>query len=287
MARSRSLSPIGLIRVVHPFPSLLDAVATAAIAHVAGASADVAFRLALGMLALQFAIGSGNDVADAPADRIAKPRKPIPAGRISTGLASAVCFAASAAGLVAAASVGAGALIVGVIGLADGLLYDLRLKSTPFAWMPFAAGVGLLPLYAWWGARGSIPVAFIVVVAMATVAGAVLALANAYADIEGDGLAGTRSIAVFLGGRRTLLIDGLLLAAVQVVAVATIAMVGGLSAQGAVALAGCGLSWSGLVMARARRDSLRPLVWEMQAVGLVVLGTGWLVALNSAGLLKG
>jgi geranylgeranylglycerol-phosphate geranylgeranyltransferase len=276
-----------LIRVVHPFPSFLDSVAAIAIALIAGSSADIALRLGLGMLAIQFAIGSGNDVADAQADRVAKPAKPIPAGHISAGVAAGVCASAACIGLVAAASVGAGALVVCVLGLADGLLYDLRLKSTPFAWMPFAAGVGLLPLYAWWGARGSVPVAFVGVVAMAVAAGAILALANAWADIEGDRLTGTSSIAVFLGGRWTLLIDGLLLAAVQVIAVATIVMVSGLSTLAAAAVAGCGLSWLGLSLAGIGSVSLRPLVWEVQAIGLAVLGMTWLAALSASGLVKG
>lgn len=261
--------------------------AVVAIVLIAGASAGVALRLGLGMLFMQFAIGSGNDVADAQADRVAKPAKPIPAGLISTGLAAGVCSTAAAVGLVAAASAGAGALIVGTLGLADGLVYDLRLKSTPFAWMPFAAGVGLLPLYSWWGARGSVPIAMAGVVALAIIAGATLALANAYADMEGDGLAGTRSIALFLGARTTLLIDGLLLAIIQLIAVATIVVISGLSPMAAVAVAGCGLGWLGLSLANRWPSSLRPLVWEVQAIGLVVLGMIWLTALSSAGLLKG
>jgi 4-hydroxybenzoate polyprenyltransferase len=256
------------------------------VALIAGASAGVAVRLGLGMLALQFAIGAANDYADAPVDLVAKTWKPIPAGLLSRGVAAVVCVAAAAVGLVAVATVGAGAFGIGVVGLADGLVYDLRLKSTPLAWMPFAAGVGLLPVYAWWGARGSVPAAFIGVMALAVVAGAVLALANAYADIEEDRRSGVRSIAVFLGRRRTLLIDAVLLAVVQLIALATTVGIAGLAPLIVVEAAGCGLSWFGLSLATFGGDGLRRLVWEVQAVGMVVLGMAWLVALSSAGLLR-
>lgn len=285
-ALPRHLAIVGLIRVVHPFPSTLDAVAAAVVALVAGASAGVALRLGLGMLALQFAIGSANDFADSSVDRIAKPRKPIPAGLLSRGAAATVCVAAAMTGLAAAASVGIGVLVIAAVGLVDGLVYDLRLKSTPLAWMPFAAGVGLLPLYAWWGARGSVPGAFIGVIALSVAAGAVLALANAYDDIEDDSRSGTRSVAVFLGGRRTLAADALLLGMIEVVAVATMAGAIGLAPLTVTAIFGCGLSWFGLCLAGVRRSRRRALVWEVQAVGLAILGVSWLAVLSSAGLLR-
>ena len=285
-ALSRRLALVGLIRVVHPFPSTLDAVAAAVVALVAGASTGVALRLGLGMLALQFAIGSANDFADSSVDSVAKPGKPIPAGLLSRGAAATVCVAAAVTGLATAASVGIGPLAIGAVGLADGLVYDLRLKSTPIAWMPFAAGVGLLPLYAWWGALGSVPPAFVGVIALSVAAGAVLALANAYADIEEDRRSGIRSVAVVLGGRRTLVADAVLLGTVEVVAVATIVGTAGLAPLAATATLGCALSWFGLGLAAVRTNRGRHLVWEVQAVGLAILGVSWLAVLNSVGLLR-
>lgn len=282
----RRLKLVGLIRVVHPFPSVLDAAAVVVVSLLAGTEVGVALRLGLGMLGLQFAIGSANDFADSSADCVAKPWKPIPAGLLSRSAAATVCIVAAAAGLAAAATVGAAALAIGAVGLADGLFYDLRLKATPMAWMPFAAGVGLLPLYAWWGARGSVPASFVGVIALSVLAGSVLALANAYADIEQDSRSGIRSIAVSLGARKTLLIDAVLLAFVQLIAVATTVTTVGLGPLIAVEAAGCGLSWIGLSLGGVERERLRPLVWEIQAVGLVILGMCWLAALDSAGLLR-
>jgi 4-hydroxybenzoate polyprenyltransferase len=275
----------GLIRVVHPFSSVLDWVAAATIALTAGAPADVAFRLGLGMLCLQFAIGAANDYSDAASDSLAVRSKPIPDGLLSRETTARIALAAAVLGLLAAATVGVGVVVVGVVGLADGLVYDLRLKGTLLAWMPFAAGVGILPVYAWLGARGSVPGSFVGVVAVAIMAGAALALANAYGDLEEDRLSDTATPATLLGPGRTLLADACLLAIVQVVALATswptVREPFLLFAEGS----GCCLGWLGLGLAVAGIRA-RALVWEVQAVGIVVLGVGWLAVLSSAGIVR-
>ena len=260
--------------------------AAAAIALIAGASGDVALRLGLGMLGLQFAIGAANEVADEATDAVGNPAKPIPAGAVPRGLAVAVSVVAAAVGLLFAATVAVGALIVGIGGLADGLIYDLRLKRTPFAWVPFAAGVGLLPLYAWWGARGTVPVAFLAVMGLAVVAGAMLALANAYADIDKDRVSGITSAATLLGGRRTLAVDAALMLFVQLIACATTVGIGGSEWLLLVEVCGSALGWFGIGIATVLIERLRPLVWEIQGVAVLILGTAWLVALNSAGALR-
>jgi 4-hydroxybenzoate polyprenyltransferase len=260
-------------------------VAAVAIALIAGGQAGVALRLGLGMLGLQFAIGAANDFEDAASDSVSKPDKPIPAGLLSRDAAAVVCGTAAALGLLAAATVGAGAFVVGVVGLADGLVYDLRLKRTPLAPIPFAAGVGLLPLYGWWGVGKSMPVALLGVVALAVVAGASLAVANAYADVDADLKSSTTSVATFLGARFALALNAVLLAGVQLVAIATTVVIGAAPPLLVVEAAGCGLGWLGLGLAGVRDIRVRPLVWEVQAVGMLVLGAAWLLVLDSAGLL--
>lgn len=279
--------PAGILRIVHPFPSALDAVAAAGVAMVAGASLPLAARIGLGMLGIQFAIGAINDLADADADAIGHPTKPIPAGSVRPREALAVAFAAAVLGGLAAASVGVGAFAFAVVGLGDGLLYDLRLKRGPLAWVPFAAGVGLLPLYAWWGARGSLPPAILAVACIAVVAGAALALANAYADIEGDTRAGVRSVATLLGPSRTLTANGLLIGAVDATVISTTVAVGAAPAPLLALLVGLAVAWVGLSLAALRSDRRRPLVWEVQAVGFAIAGSAWLAVLVSAGTLRG
>ncbi len=275
----------GFLRVVHPFPSALDAATAAAIALVAGAEPAVAARLAVAMLGFQFAIGVTNDLADAPSDRLTHPRKPLATGVLSSRDAEGVLIVALSVGIIGAASVGIGPLTIGLVGFADGLLYDLRLKGTPFAWLAFAVGVGLLPVYAWWGATGGLPLALLGVAAMAVFAGAALALANALADLEKDAEAGTATVATMLGRVRTLASDICLLVSLQVVVLATSLLSGPDVAAIATELAGAGLAWAGLLLSADRREGLRRLGWEAQAVAIAVMGVGWLAALGSAGLL--
>ena len=144
-------------RLAHPFPSILDAIVTAAFALVAGASASTALLLGGAMVCLQASIGALDDLADA-ADRVSKPGRPLVRGAITLSAASrSVVVAGLVAGLVLSAIVGLGALVVALLGVGTGYLYDLRFKGTGLAWVPFAVGVPLLPVYAWVGATGTLP----------------------------------------------------------------------------------------------------------------------------------
>ena len=74
----------GWVRLTHPFPSLLDGLATAAIALVAAGEAPTAVRLGVSMTALQASIGILNDVVDAPRDAGHKPVEADPGRARST-----------------------------------------------------------------------------------------------------------------------------------------------------------------------------------------------------------
>ena len=245
----------------------------------------VAARLAFAMLALQFAIGTANDMVDVSADRIGHPLKPIPSGRLTADFARVVFAVCAVAGLTLAASVRFEALVVGAIGLSDGLFYDLRLKGTPWSWVPFAAGVALLPVFSWLGAVGTLPRAFLGILPMALLAGAMLATTNALADQEGDRAAGARSIATELGRNSTLMANAALLAAIQAIAVGTTIATGGQLAGILAEAAGIVLGWAGLGLAASSQNRLVRLAWEIQAIGVVALGAGWLASLSSAGFL--
>jgi 4-hydroxybenzoate polyprenyltransferase len=270
---------------VHPFPSLLDATAAGALATIAGADLSVSVRLAGGMLALQFAIGSANDLADARPDALGHPTKPIPAGLVAPGAARAIFAAAVLAGLFLAATVGGAALAVAIAGLGVGLLYDLRLKGTALSWLPFAVGVGLLPVYSWLGATGSLRPAFLLIVPLALLAGSSLAAANALADLDADLRAGTASVAVFLGRRPAAAMCGLTLGLVQFVvlgssAVSSPAPIWMLAEAAAVAA-----GWVGWTLNAMTGEAGSRLGWEIEAVSILVLGVCWLVILSLAGSL--
>jgi len=275
------------VRLTHPFPSLLNGVATALIVLLAGAGPATAGRLGLAMALLQFAIGSANDVVDARRDA-GRPDKPIASGLIGREAAVSAAVAFAAGGLVLSAPSGAATVAVAMLGLAVGLAYDLRFRGTAASWLPFAVGIPLLPVYAWLGATGGLPAGFLVLVPTAVVAGAALAVANALADIEVDRRAEAGSVALALGSQRAWRVHVVLLGLASVVAVASIPVLAGMGerevaspsvlAGAAVALAGVALIAGGALLARDARTVARG--WEVEAVGLTAVAVGWLLGVN-------
>ena len=59
-------------------------------------------------------------------------------------------------------------------------------KGTPFSWLPFAVGIPILPVYGWFGAAGTVPGIFGLIIPVAALAGTALAVANALVDMERD-----------------------------------------------------------------------------------------------------
>src|SRR5262245_271471 len=180
----------------------------------------------MAMTSLQASIGTWNDIADAPADAIGKPAKPIPAGLVSTRAATGFGAVATVIGISLSGASGWGTVAIAVAGLAIGTAYDLRLKGTAWSWLPFALGIPLLPVYAWYGVTGSLPPAFAILVPAAVAAGSALAIGNARADAERDAASGVASIATALGPGRAWAVQVVILAAVGVVAVASAALDG-------------------------------------------------------------
>lgn len=267
---------------------------TAALALLAGAAPDVAARLGLAMLAIQVGIGAANDVADAAQDAVVKPAKPIVAGLVAPTEARAVAAIAVGIGLLLAASISPGALALAAAGSATGLAYDVWLKGTAMAWLPFAVGIPLLLLFAWWGARQALPPALILAASLAVPAGAALAIANALPDAERDARAGVRSVATILGLRRASRVVAALqtlVGAVAVVSYLALAGADGPSAPASVGLAGVGIAVSlvlvaiGVVLGAGDSVARRQRGWELQAVGLGVLAAAWTGGLASAGRL--
>jgi 4-hydroxybenzoate polyprenyltransferase len=271
----------GLLRLVHPFPSTLDAAVTVALALLAGASGGRAALLGAAMLAIQFSIGAFNDLADAPADARAGRAKPLVDGRVPAGLARGIAALTGPAGLVLAALAGPAAALVALTGYGIGLAYDLGLKASPWSWLPYATGIPLLPVFAWVGATGRLPIAILVLAGLGAVGGAALAIANALADVERDASSGTATVAAALGTVRAMRLGMLLSGIVGGFAVTSAVLVAGpdsgtwLTCAGAATLAG-GV-WIG-VLGHLQR------AWEMQAIGLAILAAGWVAALAAAGI---
>jgi 4-hydroxybenzoate polyprenyltransferase len=273
----------GLIRLVHPFPILLDAIASGAVALLAGGGADTALRLGVAMLALQASIGALNDVVDARLDAGRTPAKPIPAGLVGPTLARTIVIGSAGLGLVLASVSGPGLILVAGLGLAIGYAYDLGAKGTAWSWLPFALGIPLLPVFGWYGAAGQVPATFAIVVPAAILAGAALAIANALADVDRDRSAGVSSVAIRFGRGRAWAAGAALQAAVGVVALGSLWA----SGQDVPAIVAAGLSiglvLAGVGMGRATESPLLEHAWEVQAVGITLLAVAWLWGMAGPG----
>ena len=272
----------------------MNALATGGIALLAGAEPLTAARLGASMLCLQVSIGAVNDLADAPLDRVGKPAKPIPAQLISTTDALAWAVLAAASGLVLALPSGLAATGVAVVGVALGYAYDLRLSRTAAAWLPLSLALPLLPIFAWLGATGDVPPGLLTLVPAAVLAGAALITGNGLVDVERDALAGKATTAVRLGrGRAWLLHAGAFAVAVTLAFLFSPGPDAG-AGTGAVArgvlgvLRQTGLPLGGLLIVLgaallgSARASIRERGWELETIGTVVLGLGWLAGTAAA-----
>src|SRR5262249_37076995 len=157
--------------------------------------------------------------------------------------------------------------------------YDVSAKGTTLSWLPFAAGIPLLPVFGWYGAAGSLPGVFLVLIPAAANAGTALAISNSVVDMERDRAAGTGSIALAPRPGRAAGRAFALLAVVALVALATAVVLG--AATGWVVAVGAAsllpLVGAALGVAAARRPAgWRELAWEIQAVGTGLLAVAWL-----------
>lgn len=274
------------LRLVHPFPSLLDGAVVAVVAVVGGGGMTTAIRLGASVTLLQFAIGALNDVVDAPRDAGHRVGKPIPAGLVPVTVARWIALACAVGGLLIAFAVGPGLGLIAAIGLGIGVAYDLWARGTTMSWLPLAVGIPLLPVFGWYGVTGTLPGVFLVLVPAAANAGAALAIANAIVDIERDEAAGSGSIARALGPRRASGLVVALHAVVALLAVATAAALGApagwVAAIVAAALVPLGGAVFGVVAAIRLGASSRELAWEIQAVGTGLLAVAWVSALSAS-----
>jgi 4-hydroxybenzoate polyprenyltransferase len=273
----------GFVRLTHPFPSLLDGLATVAFAQLAGGELVTAVRLGVAMTAMQASIGIVNDLIDAPLDVGHKPGKPIPAGLVSPSVAGVGAAIAAVTGLLLAAPSGPATVVVALIVLAIGFGYDRFAKGTAWSWLPFALGIPLLPLFGWLGSAGFVPAAFAILVPAAMLAGAALAIANARADLERDSAAAITSVATALGPDRAWAVAAILFGFVGGVAIGSLLVVG----AGVPALAGAvvGIVVIGAGTWLGRGDDARRLerAWEAQAIGTALLATAWLAGMVGEG----
>jgi 4-hydroxybenzoate polyprenyltransferase len=197
-----------MVRIIHPFPTLLNVAATAALAFVAaGGAPDVRLlvTMLLVMLLAQSAIGVTNDLFDRELDAQAKPWKPIVAGLVSPNAATITAVALASAALALAATLGPGGFALAVLGMSCGLAYDVRLKRTTFSAVPFMIAIPVLPLWVWL-VLGEWEPALWWLLPLGALVGLALHLANTLPDIDDDAAYGVAGLAHRLGPRGSMLL---------------------------------------------------------------------------------
>jgi 4-hydroxybenzoate polyprenyltransferase len=269
-----------LLRLVHPFPSAVNAVLVFAVASVAGGSFERCVQLALAMLGLQFCIGAVNDLYDEALDAQAKPWKPIPAGVVSRRTGWIVAFITGVGGLLLAALVSPPdplPLLMAAAMLSAGLVYDVKLKPTAFGWVCFAIAFPILPLYAWYGAVGTLPPRWEVLVPVAALAGLALQLANGLVDLEEDLVGGIRTFVGVLGRRRSIALMAAALLLIHGLAWLTTLPDAPIGAALMSGVAGS-LALGGVVATAQEQVFLRQVGWTAQTISIALLAISWLVA---------
>jgi 4-hydroxybenzoate polyprenyltransferase len=266
------------LRVLHPFPSAVNALLVGLLFLLAGGDGSGATRLAVGMLGLQFCIGATNDLADADADAGRKPGKPIPQGLISRRWTAVVSVLCGAVGLLLYASFGVTAVLFGVAMLGVGLAYDLRLKRAGLGWACYAVAFPLLPLSTWWIAAGALPPRAGLLLTVAAIAGPALSLSNSMVDLERDAAVGVPTLAVRLGRGRALAVLAVLLAVTYGSALLSLAAEAGPAAAPGLVLAATTLAVLGLALSAEPTPARRERGWQAQVIGLALLTLGWVAS---------
>jgi 4-hydroxybenzoate polyprenyltransferase len=252
------------IRLVHPAPTLAVVSLSLALGAIVAAQAGRvdAGRLVLTTVAVlgsQVATGALNDWADHRRDRIARPEKPIPAGRIGRGTALAVAVGGGLLQLGASLPLGSAATLLGLGALASAVTYDLGLSRTVLSPLPYLVSFGLLPLWIAAGV-GVAPERVLPAVPLVAPFAVAAHLANTLRDWEADAADGSSSLVQVLGRGRSRALAMVLGLGVATAMVAVLMVSGRLTAgtalPGAIGLVAMGLGlrsdaalWRGILVA--------------------------------------
>ncbi|MFZ9976188.1 MAG: UbiA prenyltransferase family protein [Candidatus Limnocylindrus sp.] len=258
-------TPLALLRLAHPLPTLLNAVAAAALATVAGAGPSAAGLVALTMLGVHTCIGASNDYLDRHRDR-GRPEKPIASGALPPSAGLLLSAVGITVGLVAAAQVSTLTFALAVTGALVGATYNVWLKHTALSWLPFALGVSIIPAFAWSTVSSVLPTPILTLSLISLPGGAALALQNSLADRALDLQSGMRSAVVRLGERTAF---GVLALLHLVSLTALLAFAPGNTSPATLAVAALLLA-IGVACSATRSRWARQRGWEISAAALAV-----------------
>ncbi len=271
--RTRSLIFLG-----HPGPSVLVTVVFVALAGLAGRAVPDPTRIVqlVGtMLPIQLSIGVINDVVDLPADTVAQPYKPLVRGVLRRSTAAWIGVILAAIGLASAATINVATLGLGAAALAAGLAYDLGLRRTVLSWVPWWAGMAVLP-FASYASAGPIPSRLLVLIPLSALIAVGLHIANALPDIDTDRAAGVHSLPVVIGARTARWAGPAGVAAAGVLAAV---LAGPLGQAGVLFFAGIavlGVAVLAVIAARASRP------FPILAIATAVFAITWLGSLPTS-----
>ncbi|MHB8644948.1 MAG: UbiA family prenyltransferase [Thermomicrobiales bacterium] len=191
----------GYCRLIHPFPVAMNAVAAVAFASLAvhgWPGGWAVLLIAAAIIGSQATVGVVNDLRDRDLDAVAKPDKPLIAGRVTVRGAACLGTVMLAMALVAGLAIGRRSLLFVVAMTAAGLIYDLWLKRTALSFLPYIFGLPLLPIWAWICVREAPPRLWLTY-PLGVLVGFGLHLANALPDAERDRVGGIRGIVQVVG----------------------------------------------------------------------------------------
>ena len=200
---------VGLIKATHFGPTLIVATATLLLAQSQFPSLS-ACEITLAIIAGQCVVGWSNDLIDYSLDRSAnRQSKPLVAGSLSReSLIIAIPSALAAAILLSYfGPLGFKGTMIHLLGIASATIYNLRLKSTLFSFLPYAVSFGLLPWAVFVAAGKSAPTWIYVGFILFACAFHFL---NVVKDMESDRLLNIGGLPQHLGTRGSLVVAGAL-----------------------------------------------------------------------------
>lgn len=277
VARGPAALP-GLVLACHLGPVVAVTVFATAVALAAGVAPGAAGWLFLAALAGQLSVGWSNDWVDAGRDTaVARPDKPVAAGRVNVGTVRRAALAAAALCVPLSLALGWRAGVLHLAAVASAWAYNTSLKSTVWSWTPYAFSFAALP---------SVATLALPFPALAPVwaggAGALLGvgahLANVVPDLLDDRATGVRGLAHRMGRTATAL-----LAAVAMLAATVLVVLGppgppGPWAWAGLALAGA-LTAAGAAVTLTSETSRLPFV---ASIAVAAVGVALLVTVGSS-----
>lgn len=271
---------LAYVQLTHPWAVAVVMLATALFGLLASGGDLVNGRfwlLLAGMLGGQVAIGATNEWYDRQADAIDKPHRPIPSGLVPPAGALALAAAGLLVMTVAGLALGAWGFVLLVVMIGAGLIYNVRLKRTPFSWLPYLVALPLVPTWAWVvldefqpGLLWIYPLGALFVLA--------IHLAQIHSDIGADSARGEQGIGVVLGQRGT---EALIWLAAfgSTLAVA----IGGwlIGTRPLAVLVAAGIVAVILIASRLAGSKVQPHLFNVFTISAVILAAGWVLAITN------